>query len=86
MVPKDAAATAGPGQAFGQAAEDGPGPRTSERLEVAVTAARELLVSTVEAVNPGTPARQLFAHVTQYRARLAELVAALPVASGGDGA
>jgi hypothetical protein len=42
-------------------------------------------VSTVEAVNPGTPRRELFAFLTQYRARLADLVAACPITGSGNG-
>ncbi len=85
MVLKDAAATVGRGEALTRTAEAGLGPGPSDRLEAALTAARELLAGTVDAVHPGTPARPLFAYVTQYRARLAELVAALPVPGGGGG-
>lgn len=65
---------------------DGLGPSTSQGLEAALATARELLASTVEAVNPGTPRRELFAYLTQYRARLASLVAACPAGGNGDGA
>ncbi len=61
-------------------------PVTSERQQTALAAARELLTSTVEAINPGTPARELLACLTRYRARLADLVAAYPVPGSGDGA
>jgi hypothetical protein len=61
-------------------------PRASDGLEAALVAARELLASTVEAVHPGTSARRLFTYVTQYRARLADLVAACSVPGGGAGA
>src|SRR5262245_19670958 len=79
---RDVAATAGPGKKVSQAAGDCL--CASEGLEPALAAARDLL-STVEAVNPGTSRRELFAYVTQYRARLADLVAACPAAGSADG-
>src|SRR5262245_12360966 len=80
---RDAAATAGPGRKVSQAAGDGL--CASEGWEPALAAARELLASTVEAVNPGTSRPELFAYVMGYRARLADLVAACPVAGSADG-
>jgi hypothetical protein len=56
----------------------GPGQTPSQGLQAALATARELLASTVDAVNPGTTRRELFGYVTQYRARLADLVAACP--------
>jgi hypothetical protein len=46
------------------------------QLDAALPAARELLASTVEAVNPGTSRSDLFGYVTEYRKHLADLVAA----------
>ena len=63
----------------------GPRAATSERQQMALAAARELLASTVEAINPGTSARDLLACLTGYRARLADLVAASPVPGSQDG-
>jgi hypothetical protein len=57
------------------AADAGP-----DQLGAALAAARELLASTVEAVNPGTSRRDLLTYVTQYRKHLADLAAAC---SGG---
>lgn len=81
---KDGAAIAGPGTEPGHTAADGSSAPTE--LASALAAARELLAKTVEAVNPGTPRRDLFAQVTQYRARLAGLVAACQATASGDGA
>jgi len=47
-------------------------------------AARKLLVDTVDAVDPETPAEELLKIVKDYRARLAELVAVLPVPDSDD--
>jgi hypothetical protein len=51
----------------------------SERLREAIVAARSLLVDTVDAVDPDTSAEELLRIVSDYRVRLAELVAVLPV-------
>lgn len=53
-------------------------------LAAALVAARELLISTVDAINPGTPARDLLACLARYRAHLATVVAVCPVPYGGD--
>jgi hypothetical protein len=45
-------------------------------LPSALAAARELLASTADTVNPGVPAATLLEHLCRYRARLAALVAA----------
>lgn len=58
----------------------------SERLEPALSAARDLLAGTVGKIHPGTSPRRLFTYVTQYRARLAELVAACSAPASGDSA
>lgn len=81
---RDGAAMADPGTERDHTAADGSG--TPTELASALAAARELLARTVEAVNPSTPRRDLFAHVTQYRARLAGLVAACQTTASGDGA
>jgi hypothetical protein len=47
--------------------------RTSQS---ALAAAERLLADTADAVNPGTPARELLEFVTSYRAHLADLAAA----------
>ena len=50
-----------------------------ERQEIrdsTLSAARQFLADTVEAINPGTPARELLAYATQSRAHLAAVVAA----------
>lgn len=67
-------------------ANPGAGALTSERQQTALAAARELLTSTVEAINPGTSARELLACLTRYRAGLADLVAACTVPASGDDA
>jgi hypothetical protein len=54
----------------------------SGRFRQAVVAARKLLADTVDAVDPDTSAGELLRIVRDYRARLAELVAALPVPDG----
>ena len=54
-------------------------------LEPALAAASKLLAGTVEAVNPGTSRRELLAYVTQYRQRLADLVAACQTVGGRHG-
>jgi hypothetical protein len=56
---------------------DAPDDGTAQ-LDAALAAPRELLASTVEAVNPGTSRRDLLGYVTQYRRHLADLVAACP--------
>lgn len=81
---RNLAATADPDTELGHTAADGSS--TPTELASALAAARELLARTVEAVNPGTPRCDLFAHVTQYRARLAGLVAACQATASGDGA
>jgi hypothetical protein len=48
----------------------------AKSLDDALAEARDLLASTVEAVNPGTSQRDLFDYVTRYRVRLATLVKA----------
>jgi hypothetical protein len=50
----------------------------------AVMAARKLLADTVDAVDPETSAQELLEVVKDYRARLAELVAVLPVPDGDE--
>jgi hypothetical protein len=80
---RDATATIKAGNKTSQS--PGESASTSNGLESALVAARDLLVGTVEAVNPGTPQRELLGYVTQYRARLADLVAACPAVSSGEG-
>jgi hypothetical protein len=80
---RDGAAMADSGENPSQTPRDRRGP--SEGLQLELAAARELLAGTVEAVNPGTPRRELFAYVMHYRARLAGLVAACQVTGSRDG-
>jgi hypothetical protein len=44
---------------------------SAHELAAALSAARELLAGTVEAVNPGTSRSDLFGYVTEYRKHLA---------------
>ncbi len=57
----------------------------SDRIREAIVAARMLLVGTVDAVDPDTSAEKLLRIVSDYRARLAGLVAVLPVPDGDGG-
>jgi len=67
-----------------QAKPSGADGEPPERFREAIMAARKLLVDTVDAVDPETPAEELLKIVKDYRARLAELVAVLPVPDSDD--
>jgi hypothetical protein len=67
-----------------QAEPSGADAEAPERFREAVMAARKLLADTVDAVDPETSAQELLEVVKDYRARLAELVAVLPVPDGDE--
>jgi len=73
--PRTAEAVSGQGggasAAFRRARRDVPRPRLS-----ALSAAIRLLASTAEAIGPDTPANELLAYLTRYRAHLSALVTA----------
>jgi hypothetical protein len=59
-------------------------PRVPRTREGALAAARQLLASTAEAITPDTPARELLACLTRYRAGLADLAEASSGSEHGD--
>ena len=58
-------------------------PDTAKRQHAALIAAERLLADTAEAINLGTPAADLLACLTKYRAHLSELAAATRATVGG---
>lgn len=67
-------------------------PDTSSRLtagtaglDATLLAAEQFLADTAEAVNPGTPARELLGYATRYRAHLSALAAACRDPGGNTG-